>query len=104
MPQGGSIKAKKTKVSSAGSKKKKIGRSKHSLHGQSKKDELRTKAGAAFINLIEQDLAAKLPSDQRDKLTVLKQKGPRLDPKADKHKKKQLTRGRTRGKKGARKH
>uniref|UniRef100_A0A7S1Q6S7 Uncharacterized protein n=1 Tax=Neobodo designis TaxID=312471 RepID=A0A7S1Q6S7_NEODS len=87
---GGKAKQQKSK----GSARKTVGQTKKNMRSESK-DYLRDKAGKSFINAIENDMASRVPSDQRAKLTLLKAKGPIIKNRSS-GKKKPLTRGRKR--------
>ena len=81
------------KHASAGSLRKKLGfAKKHKGHG-GKLHNVRDKATSNYISQIETQMASRLPSDQRDKLTTVKPGGPPVEKKS---KKKPLTRGRRR--------
>jgi hypothetical protein len=84
----------KQQKQSKGSARKVTGETKKNMRTM-RSDYLRDKAGKSFINLIENDMATRVPSDQRAKLTVLKAKGPSIKGKSS-GKKKPLTRGRSR--------
>ena len=79
---------------SKGSERKTVGQTKKNMRAESK-DYLRDKAGRSFINAIENDMASRVPSDQRAKLNLLKAKGPIIKNRSS-GKKKPLTRGRKR--------
>ena len=79
---------------SKGSTRKTVGQTKKNLRAEPQ-DYLRDKAGRSFINAIENDMACRVPSDQRSKLTVLKGSKATIKNRSS-GKKKPLTRGRTR--------
>lgn len=60
------------------------------------KNKIRDKAARGFMQAVEASMATKLPSDQRDKLTILRTAGAGLGLKTKIHKKKPLVRGRKR--------
>lgn len=87
------------KKQSAGAARKKLGHTAKNM--RTKVNVLRDKLQSSFSNAIEQQLASRVPSDQRDRLTVLRdaQRNGHLTAGTTnplKHKKKQLTRGRRR--------
>ncbi len=93
-PSGG-LKRKKSK----GADKKKVGQAGKSKGTTMPANSIRDAAGRLFVRAVESDLAARLPSDQKDKLTVLKN-APSVKHliagMKKKHMKKPLTRGRKR--------
>jgi hypothetical protein len=90
--------ASKKREKSLGAKRKKVGQSGKSKGSSNPRHNLRDAALKTFGRAVEADLAAKLPSDQRDKLTVLRDAPLRkgLEVAKKKNGKKPLTRGRTR--------
>lgn len=82
------------KQSSKGSQRKKTGHTSKNLRAV-KQDYLRDKTGKSFIGAIETEMATRVPSDQRAKLTLLKTSGGPI-VKNRSGKKKPLTRGRKR--------
>jgi hypothetical protein len=98
MVQRGTLKS--NKIQSKGAARKKIGyTAKHKKHNSIGRNKIRDQATAQYVNAIEGQMASRLPSDQRDKLSVVRSSGP-IDPK--KNRKKPLTRGRSRkGTKGS---
>ena len=85
---------------SKGAMRKDVGRQVGKTKGSSMPpNRLRDAAGKIFARAVEADLASRLPSDQRDKLTVLRN-APSMKPliagMKKKHMKKPLTRGRKR--------
>src|SRR3989338_7063723 len=93
-PAGG-LKKKRTK----GANRKHVGKTTRSMGLTMPSNKVREEAGKIFVRSVEADLAAKLPSDQRDKLTVLLNAAnlkPLLAGMKKKHMKKPLTRGRKR--------
>lgn len=94
MAQGSGKPKKAKKASSGGSQRKKLGKTKKA-HNTVRSDYLRDKAGKSFMQAIENEMATRVPSDQRAKLTLLKSSGPVLTNKKT-GMKKPLTRGRSR--------
>jgi hypothetical protein len=93
-PAGG-LKKKKAK----GATRKHVGKNGKSTGSTMPSNMVRDEASKLFVRSVEADLAAKLPSDQRDKLTVLRNAAnlkPLLAGMKKKHMKKPLTRGRKR--------
>lgn len=87
-------KLKSNKSQSKGAARKKVGiTAKHKKHNSVGRNKIRDQATASYVNAIEGQMASRLPSDQRDKLSVVRSSGP-IDPK--KNRKKPLTRGRSR--------
>lgn len=94
MVQSGKLQSRK--VQSKGSARKHVGvTAKHKHHNNQGRNKIRDKATAAYVKTIEGQMASRLPSDQRDKLTVVHSTGPA--PTKKKGLKKPLTRGRSRG-------
>ncbi len=94
-PAGG-LKKNKSKGANRKHVGKHVGRSKGLVMPNNK---IREEAGKLFVRSVEADLASRLPSDQRDKLTVLRNAAnlkPILSGMKKKHMKKPLTRGRKR--------
>jgi hypothetical protein len=92
MAQKGMKAAKKTK--SSGAKRKVIGFTKKHKHTSNQgRNAIRDQATSQYINFVERTMASRLPSDQRDKLSIVKPEGPKEDKKG---KRKPLTRGRKR--------
>lgn len=92
---------KKRSAKSAGAARKNLGLTqKHKSYGKNKMNNaVRSQAGASYINQVESSMAARLPSDQRDKLKMIKATGNGSVHQAitkKKHMKKPLTRGRKR--------
>ncbi len=90
----------KKKAKSDGSQRKKVGKQQGRSKGTTMpKNKLRDEATKFYGRAVEADLASRLPSDQRDKLTVLRN-APKMKPvlagMKKKHMKKPLTRGRKR--------
>jgi len=84
----------KKKMASAGSQRKQIGITKKHKHTTMKgRQKIRDKANSHYVEFVEKSMASKLPSDQRDKLTVVRSQGA---PVKKKNMKKPLTRGRRR--------
>ena len=87
------------KNKSKGADRKHAGKTRRSNKLIAPKNNIREEAGKIFVRSVEADLASKLPSDQRDKLTVLRNSAnlkPLLSGMKKKHMKKPLTRGRKR--------
>ncbi len=105
MAQGGGGKHKHTRAKttkqarSAGSARKILGHTGKNMRA-ARSDYLRDKAGKSFITAIENEMATRVPSDQRAKLTLLKAKGAPIKNRKQ-GKKKPLTRGRSRKSKGS---
>ena len=94
MVQRATLKSRKSQ--SVGSAKKKVGHTpKHKHTNNQGRNAIRDKATSTYINTIEGQMASRLPSDQRDKLSVVKSSGP-VTIQSKKGKKKPLTRGRKR--------
>lgn len=92
---------KKKSKTSAGAARKQVGTTiKHKNYGKNKMNNaVRTQANASYINQVESSMAARLPSDQRDKLRMIKATGNgavKTNISNKKHMKKPLTRGRKR--------
>jgi hypothetical protein len=89
------IRGKTPKVEhSKGSDRKKFGKTSKNMRTV-RNDYLRDKTGKSFIGAIENEMASRVPSDQRARLSVLKSTGPAIKNRVA-GKKKPLTRGRSR--------
>ncbi|SCU71163.1 uncharacterized protein TEOVI_000274300 [Trypanosoma equiperdum] len=84
----------KTRGKSEGALRKYVGEAKKKTVFNKGRKTLQTKARANYISAVESHMASRVPSDQRDRLRVVKATGG-LQPKK-KHMKKPLTRGRKR--------
>lgn len=102
MAQGIGSGPRRKATKSVGARRKHVGHTaKNMRSGIKNKDPLRNRASAGFASQVEADMSTRLPSDQRDKLTVLRtalKKGTEgvIAKKKLKHMKKPLTRGRKR--------
>ncbi len=88
------------RTKSQGAKRKRVGMQAGKSKGSTlAPNRIRAEAARQSVRSVEADLASRLPSDQRDKLTVLRD-APNLKPLLaglkKKHMKKPLTRGRKR--------
>eukprot|EP00796_Vickermania_ingenoplastis_P008358 gene8357-gene6556 len=84
----------KSKQKSSGALRKYVGEAKKKTTTTKRKSGASGTAAANYINSVEAAMASRVPSDQRSKLNIIKPSGAPTE-KA-KHKKKPLTRGRTR--------
>ena len=82
------------KAKSVGGKRKLVGQTKKHKHTSNQgRNAIRDKATSQYINFVERTMTSRLPSDQRDKLCIVKPSGPVEEKKG---KRKPLTRGRKR--------
>jgi hypothetical protein len=87
--------SKAKKSASSGAVRKNLGKTRKNLRVKAA-NFLRDAAGKSFITAIEGDMAHRLPSDQRMKLTVLRETPGKLVANKKRNLKKPLARGRKR--------
>ena len=98
MAQGGGKKGRAHgagKLRSQGSHRKHVGKTAKNMRSSQKPNALRDAARGAFTHAVESAMAQRLPSDQRAKMTVVKNSGAVIQNKK-KGKRKPLVRGRKR--------
>ncbi|KAH9586100.1 hypothetical protein LSM04_000890 [Trypanosoma melophagium] len=86
----------KSRAKSVGALRKYVGESKKkTVHTKSRKT-VEAKAQANYISSVEAQMASRVPSDQRGRMTIIKPTTPDALGKKKKNMKKPLTRGRKR--------